>query len=176
MSIENSPNTPSPEDLNPPPWYKQFWPWFIMALPASVVVASMFLIKAAVDSNDGLVSKDYYKEGKAIYLDARAKQKARDLGIIANIEFAESQRVIRVDVSSESLAAIGPLELALRHPTRADKDSLLALQPVGPNIYQAEMPDLSSTAGWNVELTAVDANWQLRGRANLGSAQKLTLQ
>jgi len=166
----------SPEDSNPPPWYKQFWPWFIMALPASVVVASMFLIKAAVDSDDGLVSKDYYKEGKAIYLDARAKQKARDLGIVANIEFAQAERLIRVDISSESLAAVGPLELALRHPTRADKDSLLELQAVGPKTYQAAMPDLSSTAGWNVELTATDANWQLRGRANLNSEQKLTLQ
>ena len=166
----------SPEDTNPPPWYKQFWPWFLMSLPATVVVASMFTIKIAVDTDDGLVSKDYYKEGKAIHMDASARQKARDLGIVANIEFAQAERVIRVDISSESLAAIGPLELALRHPTRADQDSLLKLQPVGPKIYQAAMPDLSSTAGWNVELTATDANWQLRGRANLGSEQKLMLQ
>jgi hypothetical protein len=166
----------SPEDSNPPPWYKQFWPWFLIALPGSVVVASMFTIKIAVDSDDGLVSKDYYKEGKAIHMDASARQKARDLGIVANIEFAQSERVIRVDIDTDSLEAIGALQLALRHPTRADKDSLLDLQAVGPKTYQAEMPDLSSTAGWNVELTATDAKWELRGRANLNSDQKLTLQ
>ena len=30
-----------------------------------------------------------------------------------------------------------------------------ALQPVGPNIYQAEMPDLSSTAGWLTQREAL---------------------
>jgi len=166
----------SPEDLNPPPWYKQFWPWFIMALPASVVVASMFLIKAAVDSNDGLVSKDYYKEGKAIHMDASARQKARDLGIVADIEFTQAEQLIRVTVNSDSLEAIGSLQLALRHPTRAGKDSFLDLQPVGPKTYQAPMPDLSSTPNWNVELIAKEAAWELRGRANLGTDEKLTLQ
>ncbi len=166
----------APEDSNPPPWYKQFWPWFLIALPGSVVVASMFTIKIAVDSDDGLVSKDYYKEGKAIHMDASARQKARDLGIVANIEFAQAERIIRVNIDTDSLEAIGALQLALRHPTRADKDSLLDLQPVGPKTYQAAMPDLSSTAGWNVELIATDANWELRGRANLDSDQLLTLQ
>jgi hypothetical protein len=32
------------------PWYKQFWPWFLISLPAAVVVASMFTIKIAIDS------------------------------------------------------------------------------------------------------------------------------
>ncbi len=26
------------------PWYKQFWPWFLIALPASVVVASLITV------------------------------------------------------------------------------------------------------------------------------------
>ena len=32
------------------PWYKQFWPWFLIALPGSVVVASMFTINLAVQN------------------------------------------------------------------------------------------------------------------------------
>ena len=31
-------------------WYKQFWPWFLISLPASVVVASMFTISIAVEN------------------------------------------------------------------------------------------------------------------------------
>jgi len=166
----------SPEDLNPPPWYKQFWPWFLISLPASVVVASMFTIKIAVDSDDGLVSKDYYKEGKAIHMDASARQKARDLGIVANIDFAQQEQVIRVVIDSESLAAVGALQLALRHPTRADKDSLLDLKPVDPTTYEAPMPDLTSTHNWNVELIAADAGWELRGRADFQAGQFLTLK
>ena len=37
------------------PWYKQFWPWFIIALPASVVVASFYTLWLAISHPDPLV-------------------------------------------------------------------------------------------------------------------------
>lgn len=37
------------------PWYKQFWPWFIIALPASVVIASFFTLWLAISNPDQLV-------------------------------------------------------------------------------------------------------------------------
>ncbi len=40
------------------PWYKQFWPWFLLALPASVVIASMFTIFLAVQNAPVLIQKD----------------------------------------------------------------------------------------------------------------------
>ena len=40
------------------PWYKQFWPWFIIALPASVVVASFFTLWLAISNPDQLVVDD----------------------------------------------------------------------------------------------------------------------
>jgi len=40
------------------PWYKQFWPWFIIALPASVVVASFFTLWLAISNPDRLVVDD----------------------------------------------------------------------------------------------------------------------
>lgn len=165
----------SPEDLNPPPWYKQFWPWFLIALPATVVVASFFTIKLAVESDDGLVSKDYYKEGKAIHMDASAREKARELGIEAELRFDRPGNRVEVDISTRSSLALGMLQLALRHPTRADQDALLDLQPVGPSIYQAPLPELS-TDSWNVELVAREAGWQLPGRINLGNASDFILR
>lgn len=35
---------------NTTPWYKQFWPWFLIALPGSVVIASLFTISLAVEN------------------------------------------------------------------------------------------------------------------------------
>jgi len=32
------------------PWFKQFWPWFLISLPGSVVVASIFTISLAVEN------------------------------------------------------------------------------------------------------------------------------
>jgi hypothetical protein len=57
--MSNSPShniNPAPgQDL---PWYRQFWPWFIIALPASVVVASFITLWLAISNPDPLVIKD----------------------------------------------------------------------------------------------------------------------
>lgn len=57
MSIQQQQNT----KLAPGegvPWYKQFWPWFIIALPASVVVASFFTLWLAISNPDPLIVDD----------------------------------------------------------------------------------------------------------------------
>ena len=44
------------------PWYRQFWPWFIIALPASAVIASFFTLWLAISNPDQLVvSDDQYR-------------------------------------------------------------------------------------------------------------------
>jgi hypothetical protein len=39
-------------------WYKQFWPWFLISLPASVVVASMFTISIAIDNAPTITDRE----------------------------------------------------------------------------------------------------------------------
>ena len=48
------------------PWYKDRWPWILIAGPATVVVAGFITLWMAVVSDDGLVTDDYYKQGLAI--------------------------------------------------------------------------------------------------------------
>ena len=56
------------KDVNPAtgeglPWFKQFWPWFIIALPASAVIASFFTLWLAVSNPDYLVvDEDEYQQ------------------------------------------------------------------------------------------------------------------
>ena len=47
-----------PDTVQEPPWYKQFWPWFIIALPASAVVASFITLWIAISNPDPLVVDD----------------------------------------------------------------------------------------------------------------------
>ena len=50
-----------PQDVEP--WYKQFWPWFIIALPASAVIASFITLWLAVSNPVQLVvSEDEYQQ------------------------------------------------------------------------------------------------------------------
>jgi hypothetical protein len=46
------------------PWYRQFWPWFIISLPAAAVVACMVTIWLAVTNPDAIV-RAALPDGKA---------------------------------------------------------------------------------------------------------------
>ena len=37
------------------PWHRQFWPWFLISIPAMTVCACMFTIYLAVTTSDSLV-------------------------------------------------------------------------------------------------------------------------
>ena len=55
MSLEQRPQSvKTPE----PPWYKQFWPWFIIALPATAVIASFITLYLAIIRPDYIVVED----------------------------------------------------------------------------------------------------------------------
>lgn len=58
------------------PWYKQFWPWFIIALPASVVVASFFTLWLAISNPDPLVVDD--DEYRRLNSELKAQAPAQD--------------------------------------------------------------------------------------------------
>lgn len=65
MSTQHSQN-PNPVPGQDVPWYRQFWPWFIIALPASAVVAGFITLWLAITNPDGLVvSDDQYQRVKS---------------------------------------------------------------------------------------------------------------
>lgn len=45
------------------PWYRERWPWILMAGPAAVVVAGVITAWIAFANADPLVVKDYYRHG-----------------------------------------------------------------------------------------------------------------
>ena len=48
------------------PWYRHSWPWFIVVLLSTTVVAGIATVIIAVRGADPLVADDYYRAGKAI--------------------------------------------------------------------------------------------------------------
>ena len=65
------------------PWYRQGWPWFLIALPATAVVAGIVTLVIAAKTFDGMVVDDYYKEGRAIVQTIGRVEHARELGLRA---------------------------------------------------------------------------------------------
>ena len=67
------------------PWYKERWPWLLMAGPAIVVVAGFITAWLAVVSDDGLVADDYYKQGLAVNQRLQRDHYASQLGLRADV-------------------------------------------------------------------------------------------
>ena len=148
--------------MNPPPWYRQFWPWFLIALPATVVVAGLSTWWIAARSADSLVVDDYYKEGLAINRVLHRQELARTLGLSARI--VPGADGVDVELSGSDQPAA--MTLMLSHPLDAKLDRSVSLAQILPGVYRG---DLSLEPGsrwiWRLEPlgSAPEMTWRLDG-------------
>jgi hypothetical protein len=150
------------------PWYREPWPWILMAGPAVVVVAGLITAWLAFHGEDGLVVDDYYKQGLAINKTLGRSDTAERLGVQAKLHFADG----RVRVILGNSAAGGTLSLRLAHPTRVGMDQSVDLTAVEPNVYEGRLQPLRP-GRWHVVLEARD--WRLAGDWLLPAAGALML-
>lgn len=156
------------------PWYRQFWPWFLIALPGSVVVAGLVTLGIATSGRDTLVKDDYYKDGLAINQDLAKAERAVALGIV--LDCAYDPRTGRVTVQGRGVpAGTELLELQFVHPTLADRDVATTLTPDGKGAFAASV-GLVGPGHWHVRIASPDKGWQLSGRLNLPDQTHLVLR
>jgi hypothetical protein len=141
------------------PWYRQFWPWFLILLPASVVVAAVATAVIAHRGADDLVVDDYYKNGLAINRRLERQQQAQALGISARLTFAGSE----VNVSMAGPVTETELRLSLAHPLESDRDFSIMLARVGPESYRGSLAgDVAPRWHWVLEQLQEDG-WRVDG-------------
>ena len=157
----------SHQTFEPPVWYKQFWPWFLMGLPASVVVACGFTIYLALSSPFALVSDDYYKDGLGINRNLDQVRVAQELGIEASVTIALQGIWVDLNLPETKLQ-----NLELIHATDPSKDMGFVPEQIGPLRYNIEldtglMSELrESWSLYKIRLTGADGNnrfWALSG-------------
>ena len=153
-----------------PPWYKQFWPWFLIALPGSVVIASIITIFIAVDTSDTVVDDNYYKEGLAINRDLSRQQQAEKLDIRASLQF--NDEALRVQLKTPNADKTEGLLLRFTHPTLSNQDQQISLSMIAPTIYQGNIKTLSNGL-WNVALLPKPSNWEIKTRIKIESGKVL---
>jgi len=139
------------------PWYREPWPWILMAGPAAVIVAGAVTVWLAVSSADGLVADDYYRRGLAINQEIRRDRAVLDLGIAASVEARNG--VLRVRLTG-GRAAPEALLAQLVHATRAGHDQRLRLARVAPGIYEALLPALPA-GRWRLVLEDPRREWRI---------------
>jgi len=139
------------------PWYREPWPWILMAGPAATIAAGAVTIWLAVSTSDGLVADDYYKRGLAINQEIRRDQAALERGITVTIERRDG--ALRVRLAGRG-AAPEALFAQLAHATRAGHDQRLRLARVAPGLYEAELPALPA-GRWRLVLEDPRREWRI---------------
>jgi hypothetical protein len=128
---------------SPKPWYRERWPWLLMAGPAIVVVAGIATAFIALSTDDGLVADDYYKRGLLINKQLERTGRGAAMGIGAVATFLPDGAV-RVELQGLATGADVPpvLRLRLTHSTRAghDRSALLQRGPGGAYVGFVEPP------------------------------------
>ena len=141
--------------MNTKPWYREPWPWLLMAGPAAVLVAGAATTWIAFASADGLVAEDYYKQGLGINKRLAREQAAQRLGISAVVHIEPG--AIRVELQGEAPQA---LLVHLAHATRAGYDVRLRLAPAADGAYRAALPALPA-GRWRAVIEDPRARWRL---------------
>ncbi|ENY71042.1 FixH family protein [Aeromonas diversa] len=146
------------------PWYRQFWPWFLIALPLCAVVASVYTAIIASRGGVNLVAEDYYKQGKEINQDLSKFHRAEALGLTFDLRVEGN--TITVRKLTGDILPNQALFLSLFHPTLSGHDSEHLLTADASGTYRLVL-DAPITGKWQVRLDAFNHEWRLQETVRL---------
>lgn len=161
------------DEGNRRPWYRHAWVWFIISFPATAVIAGFATWYLAWKSDDGLVARDYYKQGLAMNQTLATRETARQLGLVATATL-EAEKVMLSLEATRDITPPATLLLNLLNATRAGEDLQIVLRREDGR-YVAARADLPTQGQWNLILTDEGQTWQIRGRSVL-PASRVVLQ
>ncbi len=146
------------------PWYKQFWPWFIISLPATVVVAGLVTVYIAFDNADSLVADDYYKQGLAINGNIKMQTNASTYGYAALLKRMPDNRLfLKFDNATPDTET---LSLKWVHPGDSEKDFVMILNRQLDGSFQNKSEN-DFSGRWYLQLSA-DSDWLIKSEISSG--------
>src|SRR5262245_45718279 len=132
------------------PWYREPWPWILMAGPTAVIIAGAVTGWLAVRSSDGLIADDYYKQGLAVNQVLARGREAAQRGIEGTLTLTSAAGGT-VELRLRSAAGELPqaILVALSHPTRAGLDQRIRTTPISAGVYSGRIEPVAA-GRWNV--------------------------
>ena len=155
------------------PWYKQFWPCFLLTILSVSIIGSITMLFVAIGTSDGLVKDDYYKEGLAINRELAHDKMASALGLQAELRVSDDKNISLILFHQKDMALPKQITLDFIFPTRANRDQSITLSLNNKNTYigTSQKP---LRGHWYMQLTPSDTRWRLTGELQLPQ-QSLTL-
>ena len=141
------------------PWYKQFWPWFLIAVPIISLALGITMLTLAINTENSLVVDDYYKQGKAINNKLEKVKAAKALNLKTEVTFLDDKVELRF--LSEDPTKGAALTLEFYHPTQSKRDFTLNLTQQANGIYQASL-DAPLTGKWRASLYPFHRQWKIQ--------------
>ncbi|WP_044870277.1 FixH family protein [Pseudomonas sp. LFM046] len=126
----------------PSPWYKQPWPWFIIAILGTSVVLGTTMLVIATKNPPSLVADNYYEVGKGINTSLERENLAKQLGMKASLRLDEASGQVDLELAGTSRPQ--QVVLSLLSPTQQEKDRRIVLQPQADGHYRGQLPDAVS--------------------------------
>lgn len=144
--------------MNTTPWYKQFWPWFIIVIPVCAMISSFTLINLALKDKPSLVIDDYYKEGKAINLELSKYRAAETLKLAGVLTIQDG--MARFKFTAGNIDPTYPLQLSFYHATKSANDFVVKPTANAKGEYVAEVPQLLD-GRWSLVVEPYDLVWKM---------------
>jgi len=154
------------------PWYHYFWPWFIVVLLGTTVLAGIVTVIIAVRGADSLVVDDYYRDGKAINQTFAADREAELREAVARLRFDRGASV-ELEILGEAPAA---LMLDLSHVTRAELDLHLLLERTSTGNYVTHEVPPDGHFYATLRPSGRHGTWRLRRRIELPADRSILLE
>ena len=162
------------------PWYKQGWPWALIAIPFLTVIAGVTTYQIAANSPHQMVQDNYYKKGLAINSDLELIDHAKKLKLAGELTFNKDAKLIilKLKASRKQLPVDkmkSKLLLNFSHPTISKLDQQLYLEAINNNELEGEDSEFYTKeyiasfdhvkkAYWHISIMDEDKTWQLKSR------------
>jgi hypothetical protein len=140
------------------PWYKQFWPWVLIFLPSSAVVAGLTTLFIAIENKPDMVVEDYYKKGKAINVDLTRLDNAFRLALKFKFTVTDNQLILEQTLGETQQSA---LRLRFIHRTQQAKDFEMLLTADANGRYKSDLSN-KINGKWTIHLESFDGSWRIQ--------------
>ncbi|CUS48985.1 MAG: cbb3-type cytochrome oxidase assembly protein CcoH [Idiomarinaceae bacterium HL-53] len=155
------------------PWYKHFWPWFIVTLIGSVIIACFVTAVIIYKNPTSMVVDDYYNEGRTINLRLDKAALAIELGVVLEAQFSEDQLALRfIEGNVDDGTA---LQVNFYHPTLDRQDFQLRMTRAADGVYRAMLPR-AIDGHWRIDIGPFDERWEVSQNIHLPAPGTIRLE